>query len=352
MRQACAWQAAGNITAIGFFFGKLVINNNNVPDRWIESLPAGRQGENEMKDGDSEGKKASPFPAIDRVDVSPMSIAGFKSERDYVGLGLDLMIETGSYIVIATNILGPAGTWSREQAVIGGNMVRLYKLLSAMLDQTVQHRRETSFIFARLSFETIVAIRYLLQEYDPILVSRYVKHSLDHERRLLELMDENIAARGSIILPIEERMRRSIDRIFKISGFALKELPATRERDWGGKNLYEKAEAVGLANAYRAMFAGASQNVHGAWGDLYAHHLKTEDHGHFTPNIEWNRPRPQLLFSVAILSLDTAEGFAKFMGGQEVADYLSPELDNLRHRIRIADHAHESYLAGKSWPET
>jgi hypothetical protein len=36
-----------------------------------------------------------------------------------------------------------------------------------------------------------VAIRYLLQEYDPALIDRYVKHSLDHERRLLEAVNEN-----------------------------------------------------------------------------------------------------------------------------------------------------------------
>jgi hypothetical protein len=248
----------------------------------------------------SEGDGVSPFPMIDRVDVSPERIAGFNDERDYVGLGLDLMTEAGSYIVIAANILGPNGTWTRDQAVIGGNMVRLYKLFSAMLDQTVQDRRETSFILARLAFETIVAIRYLLQQYNPELVDRYVKHSLDHERRLVAVMEENIAARSGIIRPIEDRMRRSIDRMFKSSGVTLGDLPAKRERDWGGKNLYEKADAVGLADAYLAMFAGASQNVHGAWGDLYAHHLETEGDEHFTPNIGWNRPRPQLLYSVAI----------------------------------------------------
>lgn len=180
-------------------------------------------------------EKASPFPVIDRVDVSPERIASFKSERDYVGLGLDLMIEAGSYITIAACILGSDGTWTRDQAVIGGNMVRLYKLFSAMLDQTVQHRRETSFILARLAFETIVAIRFLLQEYGPELVDSYVKHSLDHERRLLAAMEQNISARSGLTLPIEDRMRRSIDRIFRSSALTLQELPAKRERDWGGK---------------------------------------------------------------------------------------------------------------------
>lgn len=300
------------------------------------------------KGQDAEDK--SPFPSIERTDVSAERIAGFKSERDYVGLGVDLMIEAGSYITIATGILGTDGTWTRDQAAIGGNMVRLYKLFSAMLDQTVQHRRETSFILARLAFETIVTVRYLLQEYDPALVARYVTHSLDHERRLLEAMELNIEARSGIILPIEERMRKSIDRMFRSSGVTLEDLPEQRERDWGGANLYEKAKTVGLADAYLGMFAGASQNVHGAWGDLYAHHLATEGDGHFFPNIEWNMPRPQLLYSVAFLSLETSELFALFMGGEEVAVFLVPHLDDLSKRIKIADQAHEAYLTGKSWP--
>lgn len=261
------------------------------------------------------------------------------------------MIEAGSYITIATSILGPDGTWTRDQAAIGGNMVRLYKLFSAVLDQTVQHRRETSFIFARLAFETIVAIRYLLQEYDPELVLRYIAHSLEHERRLLQTMERNIEARSGIVLPIEERMRKSIDRMFTCSGVTLDNLPKRRERDWGGKNLYEKAKAVGLESAYLSMFSGASQNVHGAWGDLYAHHLDTEGDGRFKPNIEWNTPRPQLLYSIAFLSLETSGLFALHMGGEEVANFLIPHLDDLRERIAEADRAHEAYLAGKTWPE-
>lgn len=297
-----------------------------------------------------EDQVPSQFPVIERAEVSPERISTFRSERDYVGLGLELMIEAGSYITIALNILGPDGTWSRDQAAIGGNLVRLYKLFSAMLDQTVQHRRETSFIFARLAFETIVATRYLLQEYDPSLIDRYVKHSLDHERRLLERMAENIDGRSGNVLPIEERMQKSIARMFASSGVTIEELPDRKERDWGGKNLFEKAQTVGLGEAYLGMFAGASQNVHGAWGDLYAHHLETDGDGRFRPSIEWGRPRPQLLFSISILALDTAASFAEFMGGQEVANHLVPHLNDLRERLMDADAAHESYLSGKVWP--
>lgn len=293
-----------------------------------------------------------PFPRIDRTVVTEESLKQLKSEADFMGVAIDLMIEAGSYITIAANILGPNRTWTRDQAAIGGNMVRLFKLFSAMLDQTVQHRRDTSFILARLAFETIVNIQYLLHEFSPDLVEKYVKHSLDQERRLLQHMDDNIAARSGVILPIEDRMKKSIDRAFRSVQIEPSDLPEKRERDWGGKNLYEKAKAVGLAKAYLGMFAGASQNVHGAWGDLYTHHLDVPSEGHFIPNLEWNRPRPQLLYSIAYLSLQSAAGFARFMGGEEVAAELFEPLEDLERRIRLADGAHEAYLTGKTWPYT
>ena len=116
--------------------------------------------------------------------------------------------------MIAACILGPDGTWSRDQAAIGGNMVRLHKLFSNLLDQTVQRRRETSFISARLVFETIVTVQFLIQEFSPELIESYVSHSLAHEKRLLNDINDNIKARDGLVLPIEDRMMKSIERAF------------------------------------------------------------------------------------------------------------------------------------------
>ena len=293
----------------------------------------------------------SPFPKIKKADVSDEKLADFKNEADFVGLGIDLMIEVGSYVTIAASILGPDGTWDRGQAAVGGNVVRLYKLFSAMLDQTVQQRRETSFIIARLAFETVVNTQFLIQEHSNDLVDSYFNHSLHHERRLVDKITASIVARDGVILPIDERMLSSIERLCVMSGTSINELPEGRERNWGGKNLFEKAKAVGLDEAYLAMFSGASQNVHGAWGDIYAHHLTCTDDGKFTPNLDWGRPRPQLLFSIAFLSIDVAIAFAGFIGGDNVADLLDADIDDLRQRIEKADRAHEAYLGGNTWPQ-
>ena len=79
-----------------------------------------------------------PFPTIERVDVDPVAIAAYTREWDFMVLGSELLREVASYVCVAACTLGQAPTWARDQAAVGGNMVRLYKLLSAFLDQTVQ----------------------------------------------------------------------------------------------------------------------------------------------------------------------------------------------------------------------
>jgi hypothetical protein len=109
------------------------------------------------------------FPDIERMEVDPAKLATFRKESEYTRLSFDLLTEVASYVCVGACILGPTSAWTRDKAAIGGNMVRLFKLLSALLDQTSQHRRETGDILARLTFETMVNIRYLVNNFSPEL---------------------------------------------------------------------------------------------------------------------------------------------------------------------------------------
>src|SRR3989442_14064536 len=105
------------------------------------------------------------FPVVQRVTVDPVAIASFTREWDFMVLASELLREVTSYVSVAACVLGPAPAWTRDQAAGGGNMVRLSKLLSAFLDQTIQKRMETSTILSRLAFETIVNVRYLIADF-------------------------------------------------------------------------------------------------------------------------------------------------------------------------------------------
>ena len=83
----------------------------------------------------------------------------------------------------------------RNQAVLGGHLVRLYKLIGALLDQICQRRREITFIIARLAFECIVNIGFLIKFGDAATYDSYVRYSLRQEKRLLDRISKEIEGR-------------------------------------------------------------------------------------------------------------------------------------------------------------
>src|ERR1700686_1128345 len=97
--------------------------------------------------------RVSDFPEIDRTNIDPAQLATLSLESEFMGLSVDLMREVASYTCVAACTLGTGPTWDRNRAAVGGNMVRLYKLLDTLLDQTCKRRRDTSTIVARLAFE-------------------------------------------------------------------------------------------------------------------------------------------------------------------------------------------------------
>jgi hypothetical protein len=57
------------------------------------------------------------------------------------------------------------------------------------------------------------------------------------------------------------------------AGIPLDEVDNKGVRDWGGKNIFEKAKAVGLDHVYLAAIGGGSNSIHGNWQEIAGHHL-------------------------------------------------------------------------------
>jgi hypothetical protein len=315
------------------------------------SLKRRLRGSRATKGNHMDELSADSLADIERVVIDVEKMSKFGSEEEFTALAVSLMIETGSYVCVAACTMGTKPTWDRDQAAICGNMVRLYKLLHSVLDQTCQRRQETSFILARLVFETSVNIRYLIDNFSPELIDSYVSYSFRHERKLRDVIDRNVAARSGVVLPIEDRMLKSIYRSADAAKIALDEIDPRRTGPWGGKNLFEKAEAVGLGQAYLAAFGGASHSVHGNWHEIYGNHLHWDESGGFTPNLDWHTPRPQVLFALCSLVIDTLGIYFAFLCNEQAAELFHEPLSDLRDRIDQVSDAHEAYLANKKWPE-
>jgi hypothetical protein len=262
-----------------------------------------------------------PYPTVNRVNVDPAEVANYRSESQYVALSSRLLKEVASYVCLAACTMGTNPGWSRDQAAVGGNMVRLFKLIAALLDQTAQRRRETSHILVRLAFEAVVNVRYMTAHFSPALIESYIRHSLRHERRLWDTINDNIAKRGGEVQPIEQRMLKSLDRTERVAGISLGSVDPKDNRYWGGKSLREKAKIVGLDSAYLMVFGPMSHNVHGAWHDLYQFHLKTDGAGGFIPNLDWGRPLPQVLFAIGVIAVEAVHDFVDFRGQARIEPF-------------------------------
>lgn len=281
---------------------------------------------------------------IPTTDIDEVTISEFQSEGQYVGVAIDLVIEAGSYACIAANLFkNPAMHWSRDEAILGGQLVRLFKLLDALLDQTCKHRREISIVITRLIFECIVNLRYMIANASDNLFNSYRSYSLQHELKLLKHVEANIAARGGDSLPIEDRMVRSINLSFQASALTRQDVENHHQRNWSGLNLYERAERVGLGQAYLAAFGGGSHSVHGNWQDMLEYHLEKLDDDSYRPNLAWHMPRPQILETLAMLVADALIDYVTYFTEDDAAEFVD-RLDGLQNRAHQLSALHEAFL--------
>lgn len=284
---------------------------------------------------------------IDQTIVEESVLSTFTTERQHFGVAFDLFRETSAYVcILASTTIGDGPSWGVQQAIIGGNLVRLFKLMCFVMEESIKYRDELMSILIRLLAECVINLRYLIRENSDDLSQSYISNSLQHERALAQSIRENISNRGGEFLPIEKRMLSSIERTFRNSGISETDLPKKKIRNWGDKNLYEKAEIVGLADAYSAIFGGPSRNVHGGWQDLLQYHLECESPGKFKPKLEFSKPRPQVIYALNQLVAETMLEYIEKLDHEELRP-IERRTEDAIQRNYLANDMHEEYLVSK-----
>jgi len=283
-----------------------------------------------------------------RTTIDRERLARLTSEDGFMSIAVELMKE----ISIVTSILAcscppsennNARRWTRNEAILGGLFVRLAKLQSGYLDAVCQKRSEIASILERCLSETIINLIYLIQIGSEELYNEYVTYSLKEEKRLIDLINENVTCRGDE-LPIESRMRSSIMRSFDSSDLTPDQIDKTNRKSWGG-NIFERATSIGLSDeAYRALFGLPSHAIHGNWQDLLRFHVKQDRDG-FLPSVEWTTPRPQPIFIIALLSAAVCRCYLNAnLPDCEDRRFLLEMITDCEERIDEADELHEQFL--------
>jgi hypothetical protein len=285
--------------------------------------------------------------AVEVTAVEDAKVAKFQAEAPHFDLAFNLFRECTAYVcILSSTTVGKKQSWSVGQAVLGGHLVRSYKLMCFVLEEAIKDRAELFSILTRLLAEGAINLRFLIRKFSDELVDSFLSYSLQHEKDLAELIRRNIEERGSE-LPIEKRMLSSIAKSFRNSLKTEASLPEKKIRNWGEKNLFEKAKAVDLAHAYSAVFGGPSRNVHGGWQDMIQHHLKCVSPGEFEPRVEFTRARPQAVYALCSLVTETLSEYVKFLSHEALAP-LALRLEDLQLRNGRASELHEKYLVRRA----
>lgn len=281
---------------------------------------------------------------VEKVAVDPEIVRGWGKEYPHLKLSTDLMGEGARYTCMLGSALAVGRTdWSVDEAILGGHLVRLFKLMRHAIQQVVDSHADILFVTIRLISEGIINFRYLQENRNDELFTSYLHQSLQKERALLESIRANIADRGGTTLPIEERMLASIARAFENSQVKVEGLPSKRIRDWGGLNVRDRAKALGLEEAYLGVFGGPSESIHGSWADLRQHQLQVVAPGRFRPRFEDERPRPQPFYALTVLLIPGLISYARAFGEAASAQIVE-RLEDLVTRVHTADELHEGYL--------
>jgi hypothetical protein len=241
-----------------------------------------------------------------RLTITREQMEQYKSREQYIALGVDLLRDVGKIAAALASVYpldsdGQPRRWTRNESIVGGPMVRLTKLQRGLYDAMCADHLEIAVILMRCLGETALNIEYLLRLGSDSLYDDYVEYSLREEKRLVNLIDENIAKRGQA-LPIETHMKSSAMHWFEVSGVNFDQVNAKSYQPWGEK-IYQRAKKIESEMLYRTGFSLQNHSIHGNWQDLLWFHLEKHDDG-FSPVLAWHRASAEAVLTAAIISIN------------------------------------------------
>jgi len=286
----------------------------------------------------------SMMPAVDLSDLEERSKTGNFDE-----LAFELFKETAAALIVCASCYAAHSpqvdvSYPRNQAICIGLLVRLMKFIRAVLAilSTGDHAREVIFVLVRCLTESAISLRYLILKNDPAIYEEFVRTGLGPDAALYDLIKKNISERNGEILPIEERMLRSIERVCRLSKLSIDDINRKRT-EWGG-GLKNRLIDLGLEEAYVIVQRIPFHAVHGTWGDLVLHHLEEKLDG-FSPRFETSTVDSRLLLPCCLFILLAIKDYAEnYLQG---FPSLMERVADLQERISAVNSAHEKWYQNR-----
>lgn len=268
-------------------------------------------------------------------------------------MAFDLYKETASIAVLTSELYsGDDPTHRalpRNQAICVGLLVRVVKFMTAVMQLVsgTPKRREVVLALNRSILESATNLRYLLLKNDETTFNQFALSGLGPERELYDVIQENIGKRAGEIWPIEARMLKSLDRVCRLAGLAIADVP--KKTSW--VDLRSQLTALDAEYFYLFIQRIGSHAIHGTWTDLALHHLDESGDG-LAPSPEWARVDTRILSPICLLVLDAIRDYiAHYFGHVPETGFLIERSNDLTTRLSKVDQAHEAWLNTRSTPK-
>jgi hypothetical protein len=77
------------------------------------------------------------------------------------------------------------------------------------------------------------------------------------------------------------------------------------------------------------------------------YHLDEKGDASYSPDFEWNKPRPQYLIVLALQTAEVLKKYIEWLGYEEIKDMIET-LSEFQERVHLLNNAHEEWLSNKS----
>lgn len=284
------------------------------------------------------------LPALHEVLFEELE--GAVDEDPFVREGFELLKEA-TVVLTAVACLRTAlhsNGLTRDHAIVVGHYARMVKLMKCLVRQLSDgHGGDQQIAISREFMDSSSTVSYLLGDPgDGTRFTSYVMDSLVAEREFLKDVRKQVAQRSHLMMPIEERINRSIAETLAAADVREEDIPARRNNGW--PSAQARMEILG-PTAYAAYRTGSGA-VHGSFTDIYKNHLTETPEG-FEIELRPQAFRPQLLLTVAMLSLLTLSDYCVRFLGQPLPETLESRGRALLELLRRVDDLHERHLTDR-----
>ncbi|MDA3840560.1 MAG: DUF5677 domain-containing protein [Patescibacteria group bacterium] len=284
--------------------------------------------------------------SVDEIMGAPVDISNF-NEENCSRIAFDLYKEAMSAVTVVCGLCNPDDKseyiYGRDQSLIVGLLVRIVKFMASATALSVDKVKEHGEVILALNrsiVESAINVIYFCTKAKPEDVDIFVRSALKAEKNLFNSIQENIKQRGKK-LPIEERMLKSIDRLFRaseINGIEdLKQIP--RWKDY--KTILRE---INLEWAYPVLQQIPSHSIHGTWSDIAMHHLEYNGEK-FSAKLESIRVDARLLSPISKLVLIALKAYLEKYYGDVENHPLLLRVNDLIERNEKIEKMHEEILS-------